>query len=99
MTLMWCTRARGFTPSVFRPLSLTTIRPLAPSQIWLAVAAVQRPPSAISLTLAMLSNVASWRMPSSVVRISPVSVPSTMRTATGTISRPKWPALVAAIAR
>ncbi|MNT37828.1 hypothetical protein D3C72_1739860 [compost metagenome] len=58
-TLMWWMRASGFTPSVFRPRSFTTIRPLAPSQIWLAVAAVQRPPSAMSLTPAMLSSVAS----------------------------------------
>jgi hypothetical protein len=38
-------------------------------------------------------------MPSSAVCISPVSVPSFMRTFTGTISLAKAPALVAAIAR
>ncbi len=47
--LMWCTRASGFTPSAFRPRSLTTITPEAPSQIWLEVAAVScRLPAAAS---------------------------------------------------
>ena len=59
MTVMWCTRARGCTPSSFRPRSLTTIRPAAPSQIWLALAAVHTPPSAMSLTPAMPSSEAS----------------------------------------
>jgi hypothetical protein len=49
ITLMWWMRASGFTPWAFRPRSFTTITPLAPSQIWLAVAAVMRPPSAMQL--------------------------------------------------
>ena len=40
ITVMWWMRASGFTPSAFRPFSLTTITPDAPSQIWLALAAV-----------------------------------------------------------
>jgi len=59
ITLMWWMRASGFTPNALSPRSFTTITPLAPSQIWLAVAAVQRPPSAMSFTPAMLSSVAS----------------------------------------
>jgi len=96
---MWWMRASGFTPSAFRPRSLTTSTPLAPSQIWLAVAAVQRPPSAISLTPAMPSSVASKRMPSSTWCISPLAVPSASRTSTGTISSANNCSRVAAIAR
>src|ERR1700749_4381514 len=59
-------RAIGLTPSDFRPFSLTTITPEAPSQIWLAEAAVSLPFSAISLTLRMPSRLAAERMPSSV---------------------------------
>ena len=98
-TLMWWMRASGFTPNAFRPRSLTTSTPLAPSQIWLAVAALQRPPSAISLTLAMPSKVASKRMPSSCACNSPLSEPSARRIGIGTISPSKAPARVAAMAR
>ncbi len=62
---MWWMRASGWTPSAFRPRSLTTITPDAPSQIWLDVAAVSAPPSCSSFTPRMPSSVASKRMPSS----------------------------------
>jgi leucyl aminopeptidase len=55
ITVMWWMRASGLTPSALRPFSLTTITPLAPSQIWLALAAVMYPPSRSSLTPAMPS--------------------------------------------
>jgi hypothetical protein len=45
---------------------LTTITPEAPSQIWLALAAVSLPFSAISLTPRIPSSVESKRMPSSI---------------------------------
>jgi hypothetical protein len=64
--VMWWMRASGLTPSCLRPFSLTTITPDAPSQIWLADAAVSLPFSAISLTPLMPSSVASKRMPSSM---------------------------------
>jgi hypothetical protein len=49
---------------------LTTITPEAPSQIWLALAAVSLPFSAISLTPRMPSSVASKRIPSSMEWVS-----------------------------
>ena len=57
---------------------------LAPSEIWLAIAAVSRPPSRSGLSPAIFSRVVS-RGPSSV-RKSP----------TGTISFSKWPSRIAA---
>ena len=59
-------RAIGATPRDLRPFSLTTSTPDAPSQIWLALAAVMLPPSCSSFTLLMPSSVASKRMPSSM---------------------------------
>ena len=90
-------RASGLTPSSFRPFSLTTITPEAPSQIWLALAAVSLPPSASSLTPLMPSMVASKRMPSSMWWVS--VDPSARVICSGTISFLKAPACVAAIAR
>ena len=43
-------RASGVRPCAFSAASLTTSTPLAPSQIWLALAALIRPPSLSSLT-------------------------------------------------
>ena len=57
--VMWWMRASGFTPRALRPRSFTTITPVAPSQIWLALAAVTTPPSCSSFTLWMPSSVAS----------------------------------------
>jgi hypothetical protein len=90
-------RASGLTPSDFRPFSLTTMTPEAPSQIWLALAAVCLPFSAISLTPLMPSRLASKRMPSSMWW---VSVELSARViCSGTISSLNLPACVAAIAR
>ena len=98
-TDMWWMRASGCTPSAFRPRSLTIITPVAPSQIWLAFAALMQPPSISSFTPAMPSSVASKRMPSSTVCCSPIAPPSPRRTSTGRISAAKRPARVASIAR
>ena len=56
---------QGAASSAFKPASLATNTPDAPSQIWLEVAAVMAPPSRISFTAAMASRLASKRMPSS----------------------------------
>jgi hypothetical protein len=79
---------------------LTTITPLAPSQIWLALAALMHAAFLQQLDRAMPSSVASKRMPSSTVcgaRRFAAAVAA--RTSTGTISASKRPACVAAIAR
>jgi len=76
---------------------LTTITPEAPSQIWLALAAVSLPFSAISLTLRMPSRLASKRMPSSMVWVS--VDPSARVICSGMISSLNFPACVAAMAR
>ena len=52
-------RASGVRPCAFSAASLTTSTPLAPSQIWLALAALILPPSLSSLTEPMPSRVAS----------------------------------------
>ncbi len=52
-------RAIGSTPRSLRPLAETTMTPLAPSQIWLEVAAVMRPPSRSSFTPRMPSRLES----------------------------------------
>ena len=85
------------TPSDFKPFSLTTITPEAPSQIWLALAAVSLPFSAISLTPLMPSRLASKRMPSSMEWMS--VEPSARVICSGMISSLNLPACVAAIAR
>ena len=59
-------RASGVRPCSFSARSLTTSTALAPSQIWLALAAEMTPPSCSSLTEWMPSSVASKRMPSSI---------------------------------
>src|SRR5258707_505963 len=89
-------RAIGLTPSDFRPRSLTIMTPEAPSQIWLALAAVSLPFSAISLTPLMPSRVASNRIPSSMWWGS--VEPLARVICSGTISALKRPACVAAIA-
>ena len=59
VTVRLTIRASGVRPCAFSARSLTTMTPLAPSQIWLALAALILPPSLISLTEAMPSSVAS----------------------------------------
>ena len=98
---MWWMRASGLArPSAFRPRSLTTITPLAPSQIWLALAAVMTPPSCSSFTPPMPSSdgVEADALVDAV-QLVVVALPSARRTGTGTISSAKRPACVAAIAR
>ena len=84
-------------PSDFRPFSLTTMTPEAPSQIWLALAAVSLPPSWMSLTPRMPSSVESKRMPSSMLWVS--VDPSARVIFSGMISSLNLPACVAAMAR
>ena len=83
-------------PSDFRPLSLTTMTPEAPSQIWLALAAVSLPFSAISLTPLMPARLASKRIPSSTLWMS--VEPSARVICSGLISSLKAPPWVAATA-
>ena len=52
-------RASGFSPCAFSARSLTTSMPEAPSQIWLALAALTLPPSRSSFTAPIDSGEAS----------------------------------------
>ena len=88
-------RASGVRLCAFKAASETISAALAPSQIWLELAAVSRPSGLSSFTPAMDSSVASKRMPSSTVCIAG---PSGVSMAMGTISPAKAFALVAAIA-
>src|SRR6266478_7051562 len=71
--------------------------PEAPSQIWLALAAVSLPFSAISLTFLMPSRLTSKRMPSSILWVS--GEPSARVICSGMISSLNLPPWVAAMAR
>ena len=85
ITVIWWIRAIGVAPIAFSPAALTTSTAAAPSQIWLALAAVIMPPSCSVFMPAIFSRLASARMPSSVrcTRVSPSGVVMVI----GTISR------------
>ena len=85
--LMWWMRARGVRPWSLTACSDANNTALAPSEIWLAIAAVSRPPSTRVFRPAIFSSEVS-RGPSSVTKPS-----------TGMISFSKYPARMAAWAR
>ncbi|CAG7228674.1 hypothetical protein PICSAR26_02218 [Mycobacterium avium subsp. paratuberculosis] len=89
--LMWWMRARGCRPWSLTARSEASSTALAPSEIWLAIAAVSRPPSTSGLRPAIFSSDDS-RGPSST-RNGPDSVSTVM------ISLSKWPPRMAAKAR
>jgi hypothetical protein len=94
-------RARGRRPRALAFSSLMISTAEAPSVICEELPAVTLPPSGLKagLSLASVSTVLSGRMPSSVVNSSSVSLPSSSRMATGTISFSKRPSAVARAAR
>ena len=85
--LMWWMRARGFRLWSLTACSEASSTALAPSEIWLAIAAVSRPPSTSVLRPAIFSSDVS-RGPSSVTKPS-----------TAMISFSKCPARIASCAR
>ncbi len=76
--LMWWIRARGLRPCSLTACSDASRTALAPSEIWLAIAAVSRPPSESVFNPAIFSSDVS-RGPSSVTKVPP-------STSTGMIS-------------
>ena len=93
-------RARGRSPRAFAFSSLMMRTAEAPSVICDEFPAVTLPSSLkAGFRLARASTVESGRMPSSAAKSSPVSLPSSSRTATGMISFSNRPSAVARAAR
>ena len=94
-------RARGVRPRLVARSSLMMSTAAAPSVICDELPAVTLPSSFLKagLSWASVSTVVSGRMPSSVSTMSPVSLPSSSFSTTGTISRWKRPSAVARAAR